>query len=127
MAAFAAPALLGAGAAPVSGTWGAGDAQLVLGPTGGRLAQGCALVVLEPVRPDAAGRFTVKGTIAALDMQPPQESADESVMQAADTRPATVSGQFAGNQLALDIAVAGEPARHLSLMLGQRVRLARCL
>jgi hypothetical protein len=128
MAALAAPALLGAGvAAPLAGTWGAGDAQLILGPTGGRLVQGCALVLLDPVRPDASGRFSVQGSIATLDMRPPQESADETVTQAAETRPATISGIFAGDRLTLDLTVAGEAPRRLSLVLGQRVRLARCL
>jgi hypothetical protein len=127
LALLAGLATLGAGEAALTGTWGSEDSALVVGPAGGRLQFRCTLVSFGPVRPDAAGHFTVPATTATVSMRPPDESADETVAQSAETRPASLAGTVNGDGLNLTLTASGEAPQTLSLLPGQHARPQRCL
>jgi len=114
-----------AGEAPVSvvGAWGGDRLNLIFGPDGGRLEYDCATGSIEaPVRLDAAGRFSARGTHI------PHQAGPERVDQAPTTRAATYDGRVAGNVLELSVRIDGEPAAHsYRLERNRTVKLLRCL
>jgi hypothetical protein len=114
-----------AGEAPVSavGTWGGDRLNLVLGPTGGRLEYDCATGSIDaPVRLDAAGRFSARGTHI------PHQPGPERIDQATTPRTATYDGRVAGNVLELSVRIDGEATAHTYRLERDRtVKLLRCL
>lgn len=115
-----APASGGGWSQPIVGPWGTRGAALEIAADGAVLHESCSEIALEPIRPDAQGRFTVAGRLIAY--APGPQNAD--VAPAAT--PVTVSGRIEGAVMVLSIAEPGGAARELRFQQGMRAKVIRC-
>ncbi len=107
---------------PLTGIFGGDRATLTLTANGGRLVMDCAeSLIAEPVRPDAAGRFSVTGSHE--DYAPGPQQADVPPPAAR----ASFAGKLVGDTLELTITAANNSRSVLRLTRGRAVKPVRCL
>lgn len=109
-----------ASALPIEGTWGAPQATLELTAESGRLEEGCGEIVMDPLRPDAQGRFAANGRQTSWRGGP--QRADEPE----PSDPVRISGRVEGDVLTLAIAAKDAPVRELEFRRGMRAKIVRC-
>ena len=109
---------------PPGDSWGGRGIALSLDAGGGRLEYDCAAGTIdEPLRPDAAGRFTASGT------HTPGHGGPDRIDQPPASFPARYAGTVRGAEMRLEVDV---PARDLqlgpfTLRRGAEPVLLRCL
>lgn len=108
----------------IGGSWGGSHVSLILTAQGGRLEYDCASgAILGPVRIDAGGNFTARGTHSPGQGGPEQEGERPPML------PAAYSGSVRGDRMTLLVRV---PSRNieigpLTLRRGAEPVLFRCL
>lgn len=130
MSAFALVTLGGCQAAsgptdtPLTGSWGGQHIALELNSDGGTLEYDCAAgVISEPVRPDAAGRFSVRGAHTPGHGGPARQG------EVTPALPAAYDGQVQGGRMTLRVRIASSetPMGPFTLERGAAPLLVRCL
>jgi hypothetical protein len=110
-----------AGAA-LTGSWGGQHIGLELSATSGRLDYDCAAGTIdEPVRPDASGRFTARGT------HTPSMGGPERVDVPRPQLAATYTGRLNGDRLTLSVRTPDAELGPFTLARGAEPVLLRCL
>jgi len=117
-------AAAGDGRAPVTGSWGGTHVGLVLEPDGGRLEYDCASGTIDgPLRTDAGGRFTARGTHVPGQGGPEREGEEPPRL------PADYSGEVRGDRMILRMRVPATGVEIGPLTLRRDVEpiIFRCL
>lgn len=110
------------GTRPVLGDWNGMHASLSLDVTGGEIEYDCAHGGLNaPLRPDAAGRFTVPGVHVPERGGPIREG------EVPDSLSAIYFGTLRGQELTLRAAVGTDTIGPFTLRRNAPVRLLKCL
>ena len=114
----------GNGRLPVTGSWGGTHVGLVLGPDGGRLEYDCASGTIDgPLRTDAGGRFTARGT------HMPGHGGPEREGEVPSRLPANYAGEVRGNRMTLRVRMPSTGVEIGPLTLRRDVEpvIFRCL
>jgi hypothetical protein len=107
---------------PLTGAWGATHAALTLTDIGGSIEYDCAHGALgAPVRPDAAGRFTVDGVHVR------EHGGPVRIGEVPDSVPARYLGRVSGDRMTLRVLVGADTLGPFELRRGAEPRLVRCL
>lgn len=106
---------------PLTGAWGGAHISLQLDESGGVLEYDCAAGSIdEPVRLDASGRFSARGT------HTPNTGGPERVDVERPRVPAEYSGQITGTRMTLSVR-APQELGPFTLSRGGSAQLMRCL
>src|SRR5688500_4368763 len=107
---------------PVTGAWGAAHAALTLTDAGGSIEYDCAHGARgSPLRPDAAGRFTVDGVHVR------EHGGPVRMGEVPDSLPARYVGRVSGDRMTLRVLVGADTLGPFELRRGAEPRLFRCL
>ena len=118
------PSAAAAGQRPLTGSWGGAHVSLVLRPDGGALEYDCASGSIdEPLRTDAGGRFTARGTHV------PGQGGPEREGEVPPRLPALYSGAVSGAKMRLLVRIpsTGAEIGPLELRRDAEPILLRCL
>ncbi|MGQ0533265.1 MAG: hypothetical protein ACT4OF_11335 [Caulobacteraceae bacterium] len=108
--------------APLTGSWGGEHIGLELSAAGGRLDYDCAAGTIDqPVRPDASGRFTARGT------HTPNTGGPERIDVPRPRVEATYTGGVNGDRLTLSVRTPDAELGPFTLARGAEPMLMRCL
>lgn len=108
--------------APLTGSWGGEHVGLELSAAGGRLDYDCAAGTIdEPVRLDASGHFTARGT------HTPGTGGPERVDAPRPRVEATYAGRVNGNGLTLSVRTPEFELGPFTLARDEQPMLIRCL
>ena len=105
-----------------AGQWGGQNAQLEVTEGGARVRLTCAHGSIdEPIKPDAEGRFSAKGTFVAEAVGPTRDAEPQS-------RPAVYSGVVRDKTMTLTVTVGDskEESGTFELTKGEPGRVRRC-
>ena len=107
----------------ISGLWGGQGISMEATDSGATLDFDCASgTITEPIVPDSAGKFSVKGRFARQRPGPTREDENN------DGQPASYSGVVNGENLTLTITLAknSEKVGDFTLAHGKTGRIRRC-
>jgi hypothetical protein len=107
----------------ISGLWGGQGISMEATDSGATLDFDCASgIITEPILPDSAGKFSVKGLFARQRPGPTREDENN------DGQPASYSGVVNGENLTLTITLAknSEKVGDFTLAHGKTGRIRRC-
>jgi len=107
----------------ISGLWGGQGISMEATDSGATLDFDCASgTITEPILPDSAGKFSVKGRFARQRPGPTREDENN------DGQPASYSGVVNGENLTLTITLAknSEKVGDFTLVHGKTGRIRRC-
>jgi len=107
----------------ISGLWGGQGISMEATDSGATLDFDCASgTITEPILPDSAGKFSVKGRFARQRPGPTREDENN------DGQPASYSGVVNGENLTLTITLAknSEKVGDFTLAHGKTGRIRRC-
>jgi hypothetical protein len=108
--------------AAVVGQWRAPHATLTLTETGGAIEYDCAHGGFgSPVRPDAAGRFTVEGVHVR------EHGGPARIDEVPDSVPARYVGRVSGDRMTLRVVVGSDTLGPFELRRGAESQLFKCL
>ena len=109
----------------LKGLWGGRHIALHVGDAGARIEYDCGRGTIDsPIRPDASGRFDLRGT-HTVERGGPVRADDIGKEKG---RPARYRGRVTGNRMTLTVTLAdtGEDLDTFSLVHGREPEIVRC-